>query len=1118
MNKTEQLTQLVKIATAAVDFKQRATQVHLRRAAVHQLHIKQVVATERDLRRELEPMFQKQIADMVSKLQRIRDKEISELSLKYSPDQPRDDHGRFGTGGGGSSVGGVTDAGDTNLQLGNKIVLSTITSIESQLVLRPPKPKVILEDADTVTPPGVQHGERFGYYDSYANTITLASSKQAVTQEESAALRGTLVDSSLSGALRHEYGHCLYTKKVDNAQWEELAKDIDGSLVSGVATQNSEELFCESFSYRTSKDYERGELPASVDKFLDAYVRTPGTFDPNNPDITKSLTPAKLINRIFDPRQATKELTNKILPVLAVRMVEAAHNQLKQLGVKHQKHVDDLDVKFSPTQPRDDHGKWTSGGGLASLFAGEPPPYSTHPGWHHTYSTDTSGWPQNNKAAECAAKKIALMEQAAKAGDMDFVNSVQVKSKLPNKYQKAVINAKQSLLAAKQQNVQSSPPKKGLKYVDNDQTLVDANGWQQLGPKLGTQPGGTFKGDDGKQYYLKQPSDPNAAVNEVMANSLYQAAGATVPQAMLIHRDGKLGIATEWTESQKADWGNANTKAAAAEDFAAHAWMANWDCIGAGSENPMDNVRMVNVGGNTKAVAVDVGGALGYKGTGTPKAAGAFGNTVGEWDSLRMEGINPSSAKVFGGMTKDQLISSGKKVAAVPDATIDAVASKYAHGSDAADLASKLKARRDDIAGRVKLLEEGKSTASQTPKTVTTPDGAKVGVQSQGYVVPTAPIITSAKNGPVYQPKFNKLHELAAAGDWEGVKNFKTNEHAKQCYAKKLNEYKQSLLVGHGNGAAVQQSKQSSTAVTHTPIKIDPTVLPAAPSFSTKNETHKVANETLAKQALNYAKSGDLDALKSMALPPSPKLKAWHESLMTNVATQLNPPPPKSISGSIANIDKMAAPLVGKQSSSTIGKYLVTGKVDPIPKFEKTGVWVDDPGWNAGRESYLKLPAGERKAIKSYTGGSYHAMNSALRNFSELTNNSSALKAARGVMKAAIPIKEGTMLSRKHYLESSDLVTLSKSVGCIIQDRGIISTSTSTTTTTTWLGVCQLNLTVGPGVRGLPVDKISSHTGEREVILPPNTRYLVTDVSVASDGATVHAVVLPTLDTQCCPP
>jgi len=61
-----------------------------------------------------------------------------------------------------------------------------------------------------------------------------------------------------------------------------------------------------------------------------------GTFDPDDPDITKSVkspSASSLVRRIFDPTEWKAELVNRILPVMVVRMAEAAAAELITAGV-----------------------------------------------------------------------------------------------------------------------------------------------------------------------------------------------------------------------------------------------------------------------------------------------------------------------------------------------------------------------------------------------------------------------------------------------------------------------------------------------------------------------------------------------------------------------------------------------------------------------------------------------------------------------------------------------------------------------------------------------------------------------------------------------------------------
>jgi len=740
-----------------------------------------------------------------------------------------------------------------------------------------------------------------------------------------------------------------------------------------------------------------------------------------------------------------------------------------------------------------------------------------HPGWPVTETVDTTKWPAHNVAAKYAAKKIAKIEKAAAEGDWDFVLSVHIKSKVPNSYQKGILKAKEVVLAKHQKKSATQPKADGLKYEGK---YVNADGWKKVSGKLGTQEGGKFVADDGKTYYVKFPSDPKIAVNELITNKLYEAAGSPVAKAHLVKRNGEVGFASEWiSDAQKAKWGTHEHRDLAAQDFATHAWLANWDCVGHVSE--MDNIRVVGSGPNAKALTVDVGGGMFYRAQGAEKT---FGAKVAEWDTLRDQSINPSGAKVFGNMTKQQLLASAQKVTNVSDEVIDGICQKYGgmHGlKTPATLATRLKKRRDAIEDRMLNLM-GSASPKKVPKPkpglVQTPEGKLAKSVPIGPTVKSPPTINSKYNGPIYQPKFNKLHELASQGKWDEVANFKTNPNAKQCYAKKLHQYKQDLLQAAGQGGKVEKATTPVKSKYGKAPKIDTSLFPEEPVFVSKDQAHIAQNKAAVKTALKYAKAGDVDALKGMELPPSPKLKAFHEDLVMSLSSQLHPSPPaKKLSKSLAKIDKLAAPIVGSKGrshQSKVGKYLVLGEANPVPSSLKVveGEWLE-PSWSAGKSSYNKLSDAERDAVVDYTGGGYDSMNKRLRGHGKLQAHD--LNAARGVTKAAIDLTPGKLLSRKHNLSPKSAKALLKSVGKVIQDRGIVSTSTSPYV---WSGNVVWKLKVGPGVKGLPSRLFSDNAPEDEVILPPNTRYLVTKAKEKDGIYHMEGVILPFHPSQCCPP
>jgi hypothetical protein len=744
-------------------------------------------------------------------------------------------------------------------------------------------------------------------------------------------------------------------------------------------------------------------------------------------------------------------------------------------------------------------------------------------------TVDTSGW-TTNSGSTWAKKKIALLEKAAAEGDWDFVNKTHCNSAKPNGYQKAVLKAQKMLQEKHQQQAQNPPEPASLKMVGpntldalglpDEGKVVNAGGWEQVGGKLGTQPGGKFKGEDGKDYYVKFPDDPNVAKNEYATNRLMEAAGGGVPNAHLVVKDGKLGIATEWTDGMETGtktWESAKNCEIAGEDFALHAWTANWDAVGAGSENPMANIGIVN----GKATSIDVGGAMLYTGLGKKKPGGAFNDEAAEWDGLRDPNVNPSAAKVFGKMTKEQLVKSAMKLENIDDITI----AEICHTSGLPlGTASTMIARKKSILKKAELLQAGdtEGLAKAAPKQVTTPDGTTLNAGAVAASIPP-PLKVSSKSHMSYQPKFDELHEMAAKGDWEGVEKYKTNEGAVGHYPKKLHEYKQQLLEAHKGGAPNPQP-QPAKAVPKP--KIDPNGFPSEPAFATTNEVQKASNMAVVAKLKELAETGDLDALKALPSSPSPKINQYKDDLIKSVNEQLHPPPPpKPVSGAAKELANKCKVVKGKTYKETphVMKYIVLGETadTPVPvvtnanpqgKFEPAG---GKGSWEKGHQQYLKCTPKERAALRNYTGSGHTDMNKELREGGSLSHETRL--AAKATMEKAVPLPEGTMLSRKHNCSSSVDLTKIKP-GQIIQDRGIMSTSTDPKQ---WSGSVHLRIRTGPGAKGLPIDKDSVHKGEMEVMLPPNTRMIVRNVipaSFSSGGTIIEVDMLPTVDSQCCPP
>ncbi len=161
----------------------------------------------------------------------------------------------------------------------------------------------------------------------------------------------------------------------------------------------------------------------------------------------------------------------------------------------------------------------------------------------------------------------------------------------------------------------------------------------KVGGQKGSNPGGVYEDSSGRKWYVKEYGKPERAGSEHVANEVYRAIGAKVPESE-IGPNGSL--ATKWVAGSKGELNQALDKESAnkvLDHYAADVFVANWDAVGLEHDN-------VLVGHDGSVTRVDQGGTLFYRAQGGLKPAAALGS-IGEWDSLSDPKINPAYAKVF---------------------------------------------------------------------------------------------------------------------------------------------------------------------------------------------------------------------------------------------------------------------------------------------------------------------------------------------------------------------------------------------------------------------------------------------------------------------------------------
>ncbi|ELK5289364.1 hypothetical protein Q6670_004031 [Salmonella enterica] len=436
-----------------------------------------------------------------------------------------------------------------------------------------------------------------------------------------------------------------------------------------------------------------------------------------------------------------------------------------------------------------------------------------------------------------------------------------------------------------------------------------------------------------------------------------------------------------------------------------------------------------------------------------------FGPEVIELKTLLDPSTNENSAAVFGGMTEADITASVTKVLAISDAKIAHMVNQFGPGDDAAksELVQTLIKRKEYLAAKYPDAAKMLKLAKFKPEKISTPPDF-LNWSGVGKSGPSSKEFLNKGNHDAAQA----IYSAALTGDPDAITGL----------------------------TAPTFDKDSGEVTGQVPV-LD------HPSQHIKG---------YAMQAINEIKSLiEGHEHEHFRIGGDHPLYSMHEEYK-----------PENWSGS--NTDK-------------IGKLLVLGHpgiVDPadlgLTKTTfKAGTLTTSTYAKAAQDVWSQLPNTQKQAVQAYTGSSYQQMNSGLWKGNPSAEAKAAAQALSGMGHEITP---GTTFGRKFSLGSGDMAKLKASVGKVIMEPAIMSTSISPDV---WSGNIHLKMTAGPGVKGIYAGQgslpgggsISHHTGEKEIILPPNTRLLITKVtepgSKDADGfggngmTVVECIILPSV-------
>jgi hypothetical protein len=230
-----------------------------------------------------------------------------------------------------------------------------------------------------------------------------------------------------------------------------------------------------------------------------------------------------------------------------------------------------------------------------------------------------------------------------------------------------------------------------------DDGITDTRSWKKVSGPMGSNPGGVFADHAGEQYYVKHSHTDDHAHNEILANRMYEHIGVPTMSPELIHHSKGLGVASKLTHLDNMNPHDPKDVKDVQKHFAAHAFLSNWDAVGAEDDNQAHTHKGMTT--------VDAGGALKYRAMGGPKGP-AFGHKVSEWDTLRNPEMNYTSGRVFGKMQPKDMVESSKAVANFKNSDIHDIVHKHGGGNhgEKTELVDKMINRKKDIIGRANEL------------------------------------------------------------------------------------------------------------------------------------------------------------------------------------------------------------------------------------------------------------------------------------------------------------------------------------------------------------------------------------------------------------------------------
>lgn len=543
------------------------------------------------------------------------------------------------------------------------------------------------------------------------------------------------------------------------------------------------------------------------------------------------------------------------------------------------------------------------------------------------------------------------------------------------------------------------------------------------------------------------------AKSEVLAAQLYAAAGLAAQDAMLVTKDGKVGIASKWVSVSKGAPAALAKAEGTQAGFAVDAWLANWDVVGMAYDN-------LQVGPDGKAYRIDAGGSLTYRAQGGKKA---FGATVGEIDSMRDAKINAQSAAVFGSMTEADITASVAKVAAISDQTIRAIVEAHGPGDAAAkkQMADTLIARKADLLAKYPKAAKTKPAKPQfkvenlsLPPNFENWNGSGKGLSSHHFI--------NESN----QAAVNAVYDAAKQGDLDTIKQVQA-----PVFDKASGQVKAHVQLEQHPSQHVKA--YWSDMVNEVDLQLNPPRLPEIGEIVAGQDLGEIA------ALLKPVPSGGAVAMV-------PKHQKVGDYILLGKAINVAPVVPKAsdaVIGSDAWRKKASEHYhaASAESKSAFSLYVTTSGARALNTALRTG----NLKTVVADKSVAKHVENFKGLLVDIPEGSTFVRRMGMKGYGQKPNEK-AIKELQQFLMMAEP-------------------------GTVMQEPGFTSSSWTGGNKILGNNDIEWEFVAGKGVKMFPA-WLTANKGEGEGLMPPNQRYMI--VSSKKDGKTVRvkAILLPTID------